>query len=145
MQKGVSIFFEMHEQGLPHTIAGIYSPHMKTEEEMRTALIGLMGYDPFDERYQPKFINHTHVYANHLLGNEIDKDTRYILSRFFPEALEPEKLPVDPMKFEHRDVGAYNFIWDNRYRKEIREHRDALIKESCERYKEERSRRKEQE
>lgn len=136
MQKGVSIFFEMHEQGMPHTIAGIYSPYMKTEEEMKAQMVGLMGYDPFNERYGPVFINHTHLYAHSLLGNEIDKDTRYILSRFFPEALEPQNLPIDPFKFQHRDVGAYDFIWDNRYRKQIREHRDYLIKERSSRKEE---------
>lgn len=144
MQKGVSIFFEMHEQGLPHLIAGIYSPSMKTEEEMRASLIGLIGHDPFCERYTPVYINHTHLYANYLLGNEIDKDTHYILSRFFPEALDPEKLPVDPMKFEHRDAGASDFIWDNLYRKQIHEHRNALMKESSERYKEKRRQQREQ-
>lgn len=145
MQKGVSIFYEFHDQGCPHVIAGIYTPYMKTEEEMRTALLALLGYAEFNERDQPVFINHTHLYAHSLLGNEIDKNTRRTLSCFFPEALEPQKLPVDPFKFEHRDVGAYDFIWDNRYRKQIREHRDSLIKESVERSKEERARRKEQE
>jgi|SRR6478609_3002707 len=142
MQKGVSIFFEMHEQGMPHVIAGIYSPSMKTEEEMKAQMVGLMGYDPFNERYKPVFINHTHLYAHSLLGNEIDKDTRYTLSRFFPVALEPQKLPVDPFKFEHRDVGAYEFISNNRYSKQLREHRVALQKEGVERYKEERARSK---
>lgn len=142
MEKGVSIFYEFHDQGCPHVIAGIYSPRTYTEEEMRTKLLALLGYEEFNERDQPTYINHTHLYAHYLLGKEIDKDTRYILSRFFPEALEPQTLPVDPMKFEHRDVGAYDFIWDNRYRKELREYRTALIKEGVERYKEERARRK---
>ena len=142
MQKGVSIFYETHEQGLPHVIAGIYSPHMKTEEEMRTAMLSLLGYSEFNERDQPVFINHTHLYAHSLLDNEIDEDTRIILTSFFPDALVPKNLPVDPFKFEYRDVGAYQFIWDNRYRKQIREHRDALIKESSERYKEERKHRR---
>lgn len=145
MQKGVSIFFEMHEQGYPHVIAGIYSPHMKTEEEMRTAISGLMGYDPFNDRYKPVFVNHTHVYANHLLGKEIDKELRYTLSRFFPQALEPETLPVDPFKFEFYDTGAYEFIWNNRYSKQLHEHRVSLQTEAADRYREERSRRKEQE
>lgn len=135
MQKGVSIFFEMHEQGLPHVIAGIYSPQMKTEEEMRTALIGLMGYNPFDERYQPTFVNHTHVYANSLLGNDIDKDLQYILSRFFPQALEPESLPADPFKFEHRDGGAYEFICNNRYSKQLHTHRLELQHHAAAQYK----------
>lgn len=142
MQKGVSIFFEMHEQGFPHIIAGIYSPSMKTEDEMKAMLVGLLGCDPFNDRYEPVFINHTHLYAHSLLGHEMDDGTRYTLSRFFPEALEPQKLPVDPFKFEHRDVGAYQFIWDNLYREQIREHRDALIKESSDRYKEERKQRR---
>lgn len=142
MQKGVSIYIEMHEQGCPHMISGIYSPHMKTEEEMRTALIALIGYDPFDERYQPTFVNHTHVYANSLLGNAMDSDLHYTLSRFFPQALEPATLPADPFKFQYYDSGAYEFVSNNRYRNQLREHRVAIQAEAAARYKEERSRSK---
>lgn len=130
MQKGVSIFYESGDMGLPYIIAGIYTPYMSTEEEMRTSLLALLGRAEFNEHDQPVFINHDHLYAHYLLGNEIDDYTRSTLSRFFPVALEPQNLPVVPFKFEHYDGGAYQFILDNLYREQMREHRDSLIKES---------------
>lgn len=133
MHKGVSIFYEYHEQGSPHVIAGIYSSTYKSEEDMRTVLLSLMGYDKFHERDQPTYINHMHIYANSLLGNEIDKDTKYTLSRFFPEALDGF-LPLESFKFEYRGTGAYEFIWNNHYRKELQDYRVSLQKEGAERY-----------
>lgn len=141
MQKGVSIFYESHEQGLPHIIAGIYSPRMMTEEEMRNELLSLLGYSSFG-RDEPIFVNHTHVYAKHLLGEEIDEELFHTFSKFFPDAKTPDKLPVSPFTFQYYDAGAYNFIWDNRYHNELREHRNKLMKEAADKYREERASRR---
>lgn len=136
MQKGVSIFYEYHDQGCPHVIAGIYSPQMKTEEEMRTQLLSLIGHTSFHERDQPTFVNHTHVYAKSLLGEELDKDTKNLFDKFFPEALNPDALPLSPRKFHYYDADANNFIWDNRYQKQLREYRNSLLHAAAEERKE---------
>lgn len=143
MQKGVSIFYEFHEQGCPHVIAGIYSPYMKSEEEMRTQLLSLIGQDKFNDRDQPTFINHTHVYAKSLLGEEMDNDTANLFKKFFPAGLTPSELPTSPMKFYQHDTGAYEFIWNNRYHDQLRDHRQALMKEAAEKYRAQREPRRE--
>ncbi|WP_416470194.1 hypothetical protein [Salmonella enterica] len=145
MQKGVSIFYEFHDQGCPHVIAGIYSPYMKTEEEMRTQLLSLIGHDSFHERDEPIFVNHTHVYAKSLLGEEMDKELTNLFNKFFPQALNPNELPVSPMKFYHTEVGAYEFIWNNRYSTELHEHRVELQRKAAEEYRRKRAERKHQE
>jgi|AGFS01.1.fsa_nt_gi hypothetical protein len=143
MQKGVSIFYEFHDQGCPHVIAGIYSPYMKSEDEMRTQLLSLIGHDDFHERDQPIFVNHTHMYANSLLGNEMDKDMKNLFNKFFPAGLDPAALPTSPMKFYQHDAGAYEFIWNNRYHEQLHEHRQALMKEAAEKYRAQREPRRE--
>lgn len=140
--KGVSIFYEYHEQGSQHVIAGIYSPRTKSEEVMRTELLSLLGSEGFHERDQPTYINHTYVYAHDLLDEEMDEKLKYTFSRFFPEALEPVTLPREGFKFYYVGEDAYNFIWDNRYRKELRNYRAELQKESSMRYMEERKEKK---
>lgn len=138
MQKGVSIFYEFHDQGFPHTIAGIYSPYMKTEEEMRTELLGLIGKDSFNERDIPIFVNHTHVYAKFLLDQEMDKKLKYTFEKFFPRALKPDTLPVSSMKFYYQDEGTNKFIWHNRYDEQISAHLKVIQKDASVAYEKKR-------
>lgn len=133
--KGVSIFYEYHEQGCPHIIAGIYSPYYKSEEQMREELLSLIGSTEFGERDQPDFVNHTHNLANKLLGNELSDEHQRLFNKFFPQGLEPEELPVSASKFYHIDEGVYKFIWFNRLDKELSGHMSAILHERSENYK----------
>lgn len=135
MHKGVSIFYDYHEQGLPHQIAGIYSTSDKTEEEMRTELLSLIGSQSFHERDQPIFINHTHLYAKSLLGEELDKKVEYTLKQFFPIALDVVGFKSSDFKFMYYDVEAYEFTWNNRYHKQLHQYRLDLQHEAAEAYK----------
>lgn len=139
MKKGVSIFYDYHEQGYPHQIAGIYDPYDKTEEEMRAELLSLLGKREFDERDQPTFINHTHLYAKSLLGEELDKKVEYMLKQFFPFALDLQGFKSSAFKFMYFDADAYEFIWNNRYHKQLHQHRLDLQHEAAEAYKEKRA------
>jgi hypothetical protein len=135
MKKGVSIFYDYHEQGYPHQIAGIYDPYDKTEEEMRTELLSLIGEREFTDRDQPTFINHTHLYAKSLLGEELDKDVEYVLKQFFPFAIDVQGFQSSAFKFMYYDGDAYEFIWNNRYHKQLHQHRLDLQHEAAAAYK----------
>lgn len=139
MQKGVSIFYDYHEQGLPHQIAGIYYPYEKTENEMRNELLTLTNLLGFTYRDEPTFINHTHLYAKSLLGEELDKDVERLLKQFFPVALDVQGFKSSEFKFMYLDVEAYEFTWNNLYHKQLHQYRLDLQHEAAEAYKEKRA------
>lgn len=120
MSHGTSIFYSYHEQGTPEVIAGIYVSHDLSEAEMRTKLLTLLDKTEFHERETIKFFNHKKVLAQYWLDNNtLDKDTTYLFSKFFPEALNPENLPVSNFKFVYQDAKANEFIWRNRKHKDV--------------------------
>lgn len=120
MNKGVSIFYEFHEQGSPHIIAGIYEPDELTEEEMRKKLLVLMDKSEFHPRETIEYYNHKKVLAEYWLNNNVlTKEQKYTFSKFFPEALKPESLSSSPFKFVYYDADADKFIWRNRKNDEV--------------------------
>lgn len=129
MNKGVSIFYEFHEQGSPHIIAGIYETDELSEKEMRKKLLVLMDKSEFHSRETITYFNHRKVLAQYWLNdNVLSKDQEYTFSRFFPEALKPESLSSSPFKFVYYDADADKFIWRNRKNDEVNKFMNDLLK-----------------
>lgn len=131
MNLGTSIFYTFHEQSMPYKIAGIYSSSGKTEEEMIKRLKEVLGSTAdFNERDNIVFIEHTKIYANKLLGNEIDPEVKRTLRNYFPESLDDDFAGADSFMFQYYDSKAVDFVWSNKYHTKMKQHLRELISAS---------------
>lgn len=133
---GKSIFMEFHEQGMGHMIGGFYTYKNVTDEFLKERLLAIIGQKGFGERDGVVIIDHTKEYAKHLLGEEMEEKTRYVLDKFFPEALRDVATNgyMDDFGFVYRNSKADEFIWNNRLHAKVQEFIRVELQRSSEEY-----------
>lgn len=140
MSKGTTLVYRYGEQGYPYVIACIHSANDESEKELLAKMVKLLGHELTSRELESvKYINHTHIYANRLLGNEPDKDTLSLLRTYFPEAASPDFDRADSFAYTYQDGKAHQVEWMNRYHNDLTEHMNKLLHEAADAYKEHRS------
>lgn len=133
---GKSIFMEFHEQGMGHKIAGFYSPEQNISDDDIRGMFEVILDCKLGERDNVVIIDHRKVYAQRILGEELDDNIFYTLNKFFPEAITnvDNTATVDEFFFCFHNSKADEFIWNNRLHEKIQAFVAEELKRSSEEY-----------